>query len=88
MSRKSLKVQKEYEKLAKEAQEALEKLEEENKKEKEFLATLTEEINQRMEKEDLFCGVVIGKEDAINIIKLLMEGKDSVKIPFNLYYNN
>lgn len=49
----------------------------------------TEKTNEFLNDEfnnEYFCGVILTLDDVLAILKLL-QGKDNVKIPFNLYIN-
>lgn len=88
MARKSIKLNKELkelnnviaekEKLQKEAEET------ENK----TLESSKEEINKILKKESIFCGVILTEKDLFNIISLMIETKEAVRIPYNLYFEN
>ena len=45
-------------------------------------------IDSVCEKDNIFCGVILSREDIMNIISLAIETQESVKIPFNLYFND
>lgn len=68
---------KEMERLLKEAEEEEKKRLEEVEKQIQDVAALN----------GMFCGVKITNQDLLNIIQLALETKDTISIPFKLYYN-
>lgn len=88
MGKKTKELQDKYDELSIKAKELEILLEESKKEELDLLKKIKEDIKNLEEDNNLFCGVVLTKEDIINIFKLFLEKEDNVKIPFNLYFNN
>jgi hypothetical protein len=87
MARKSKAVQKELKKAQEKARE-IERLLEEAEKEDNAKKEAAEKAIKAIEKEsDLFCGVILGRDDLLSVLKLMMETGESIKIPFKLYFN-
>lgn len=93
--RKSAQVRLEAKKVKEEADKIVEKL-----KEIELLAHAADleesaktectrlAVNALCEKENMFCGIILSVDDILNIVRIAIEKNDSIKIPFNLYYND
>jgi len=78
----------------KQAEEALERfkqsnalLEEAEKEEGAIVERTQKAVEEICTKENLFCGVILSKEDIIGIIQLAFKTNEPVKIPFALYFN-
>lgn len=69
----------------------LERIQAEAEQEQQAELRLLEEtsvhINTIIEKEDLFCGVILTPQDVLQIVEMAMSVKENIKIPFKLYYN-
>jgi hypothetical protein len=37
---------------------------------------------------NLFCGIILTRQDVLNIVSLAMETKENIRIPFKLYFND
>ena len=79
--------------LIKEKQEALKRLKEVEelealslKEDADRLENVTNEITKVCEKNDMFCGVILTQQDILEIIKVAMDSKQNVSIPFKVYY--
>lgn len=88
MVRKSKKVREEAKQQAKRLEEMKELLEKAEQNEKQTLEDGEENIKQITEKDNLFCGVILSHEDLIAVLKLALETKEVIKIPFKLYFND
>lgn len=74
-------MRKQLERIEAEAQQELES-------EIRLLEEKTNEINTLCAEEELFCGIIITPDDVLQIIKIAIETKENIKIPFRLYFNN
>ena len=66
---------KEIEELLKLAQE----------EEKEKIEDVTKQINKLCEDNNLFCGVILTTDDLISVIRMAIQSKENVTIPFRIY---
>ena len=75
----------------KKAQERLKEIEALRiKSEEEEKATIDEtfkQIDSICKQEDLFCGVILTAQDVAKIVELAIQSKESIKIKYNLYFN-
>ncbi|MFZ4706294.1 MAG: hypothetical protein ACOYMF_09845 [Bacteroidales bacterium] len=63
-------------------------LEAAHKEEEDILSKATDQINNLLQVNNLFCGAIILKEDLLSIIDLaLTSNGEPVTIPFKLYFN-
>ena len=60
--------------------------EQELEAEKRLLLETEEKIKKVAEDESLFCGIILTVDDILQIIKLAIEQKENIKIPFKLYF--
>lgn len=67
-----------------EVEQLLKKAEEE---EIELLTRTTDDINTIVSERNMFCGVILAKEDILNLVSLAIDTQESIRIPFRLYYN-
>jgi hypothetical protein len=74
-TRKQVEKLKEIEELLKLAQQ----------EETEKIETVTGQINELCEENNLYCGVVLTIDDLMAVIKLAIMSKENVKIPFRIY---
>lgn len=88
MARKSKKAREAAEEQAKRLQEMKELLERAEQEEKQILEDTEKDIQEIAEKNNLFCGVILSHEDLLNVLKLALETKENIKIPFKLYFND
>lgn len=86
MPRKTKLLQDKLIKLSEEAELVNKSLEEEADKESKLIDDTKQEILKIAEAHNMFCGVILAKEDLIKIFTLALEDT-TIKIPFNLYYN-
>jgi hypothetical protein len=76
-TRKQVEKLKEIEELLKLAQqEELDKIE-----------SVTKQIETICSTGDVFCGVILTVEDLLSVIRMAIQSKESVKIPFRIYIN-
>ena len=68
---------KEMERLLKEAEE----------EEKKKLEDVERQIQDVAAVNGMFCGVRLTNQDLLNVIQLALETKETINIPFKLYYN-
>jgi hypothetical protein len=80
--------------LAEETQKQIKRLEETQKllemaqkEEQEKIGSVTAEINSLCEENDFFCGIILTTEDLMSVIRLAIDSKEPVKIPFRIYMN-
>ena len=75
-----------------EARKRLEEIERLAKEEENESIKLLEDTNTQIEniikERDLFCGVVLTKEDVIQIVSLIIDTKENITIPFKLYFKD
>lgn len=88
MMRKSKMVKKETEKQAKKLLEMQKLLEKSEQEEKKLLDETEGTINELLKNNNIFCGVILTHDDLINVLRLALETKENIKIPFRLYYND
>ena len=58
--------------------------------EQELLETVKdhkEKIDALCEDAGLFCGLVLTRNDILNIISLAIDSKEEIRVPYNLYFN-
>lgn len=67
-----------------EMQRLIKEAEEEETKRLEELETQIQDITSN---QGMFCGVRLTQQDILNIVKLAMETRETISIPFKLYYN-
>jgi len=76
----------------KKAQERLEEVErlklEAETEEKALFTKIELEINTITELNDMFCGVVLNREDIVAIVDIALKTGEPVKVPFRLYYKS
>ena len=87
MARKSKKVREAAEEQAKRLQEMKELLEQAEQEENQLLEDAENSINKVTEKNNMFCGVILSYEDLLAVLRLALETKENIKIPFKLYFN-
>ena len=88
MARKSKKVREAAEEQAKRLQEMKELLEIAEQEEKKLLENTEESIKEIADKNNIFCGVILSHEDLLSVLRLALETKENIKIPFKLYFND
>jgi hypothetical protein len=78
--------------LAEETHKQVEKLEEikallelAQKEETEKIESITEEINTLCNENNLYCGVVLTVDDLMAVVKMAIQSKENIKIPFRIY---
>lgn len=87
MERKTTKIK--AEKLAaKQRLEEFEKLEKEAQDEE---AARVQNVEQSIAKictdNNMFCGIILTKQDIVSVVSLALESNENVRIPFKLYFN-
>ena len=87
MARKSTKIKKELDKLNQTAKAAEEDFNRELENETKLLESTKEEISNILESNNIFCGVILNKDDIAELVKIAIEAGGTIKIPFNLYFN-
>jgi len=80
-----LKAQQEIDDKLKKLEEAKQLALEEDKAEKENIENIKIQIEELSKSNSLFCGVILTKDDILQLIKMAMEVQDNIKIPFALY---
>ena len=76
----------EAERRFKEAQKEVEKAQQE---EKELLESGQKQVEEICNKNQLFCGIILRKEDVISLVTIAIEnGGKAIKIPFKLYIDD
>jgi len=86
-NKKSKTIKSELNKTIEKLKEAEALLKEAELEETTKLETLRKQIDVESEKIDVFCGVILTPDDIAAIIKMAIISKDSIKIPYQLYYN-
>lgn len=86
-SKKTREIAAEAEKSLKEFEEKSQLLAEANEEDAKFLETKKASIEESLAKDDIFCGIILDTATITEIIKLHLETKEPIKIPFNLYFN-
>ena len=56
--------------------------------EADYLKTARDKIGAICNEYDVFCGLLLTKEDVLNIVSLSIDSKEIIKIPFVVYFNN
>ena len=75
--------QKQVDKL-KEIQELLELA---KKEETEKIESVIKQIEMLCKQNDVFCGVILTSDDLVSVIKMAIQSKENIKIPFRIYIN-
>ena len=88
MARKSKKIASDFNELVEKVKQTEQLLKEFEKEELNLVENIRTQINQIAESGSLFCGIVLTQEDIVNIVKVALESKEQIKIPFQLYYND
>lgn len=88
--RKSRTVKQEADQILERLKEVQELQQLAEQEEKEILEATQEQIKTLCEDNNLFCGIIITTDDLLTIVKtkLSIDPKDSIRIPFRLYYND
>ena len=55
--------------------------------EKMFLEETSVKLDNLCSEANVFCGVVLSFQDVVNILQLMMETRENVRIRYNLYFN-
>jgi len=87
MARKSKVVKEQAAKIKKQLDEVESLLELAENEEKNQLAAAEKAINQIVEKNNMFCGVVLTKQLVLDILTMMLDKGENVSIPFRLYFN-
>lgn len=88
MKRKSKEITEKLDEAKSKFEELVELQKQAEKEEIDIIEKTTSEISKIADEKNMFCGVVLSKQDIISIVDLaLKSGGESVKIPFKLYYN-
>ena len=69
----------------KEAEESKVRADEEDKQ---LVISIENQINDLMEDNGLFCGIILTTQDLLGIIQLAIESKENISIPFRLYFKD
>ncbi len=88
MARKSKKLASDVNELIEKVKQTEELLKEFEKEELKQVENIRTQINEIAESGGLFCGIILTVEDIMNIVKIAVESKEQIKIPFQLYYND
>ena len=86
--RKSKGLLKEKQEAEKRLREIAELEERSLKEEAKKIEDVKNEISDICKSNDLFCGVILTQQDILEIVKIAMESKENVSIPFQVYYND
>lgn len=88
MERKTKKIN--IEKLeAKKRLEEIEKLEQEAQAEEiSKVQSIEQSITKICTDNEMFCGIILTKQDILAIVEIAMQSGENVKIPFKLYFND
>lgn len=87
MARKKKEVIKVLEITERKYNETLELLKLAEQEEKEILETVEKTINELIEANEIFCGVVLSPQDLGKIVELAASSKENIRIPYRLYFN-
>lgn len=88
MARKSKEINEELKKVQEKLEE-VEKLKQEAEAEEKALFEIAEtEIKTIADKNDMFCGVILNRDDIVAVVDIALKTGESVKIPFKLYYKS
>lgn len=82
-----LKAQEEILKAQEEVRKAQEEVRIQEEEELKLLITTEEHVRKIAIDNSMFCGVVLTQADILGIVKMAMETKENIKIPFKMYYN-
>ena len=77
----------EAEKLVSRLKETQELIKEAQQEEQERLQSVTGQIETICKDNDVFCGMILTVDDLAAIIKLAVDSKQNLKIPFRIYLN-
>jgi hypothetical protein len=53
--------------------------------EQDKLENATTQVQQICDENDIFCGVILTTDDLLGIIRLMIDSKENIKIPFRIY---
>lgn len=67
-------------------QQALKELKDAEEEDQRVMDDTKEKIDLLCEEAGLFCGLIIDKQNLLNIIDLMVGGDPVVKVPFRLFY--
>ena len=87
MARKSKVVKEQLEKLKKQEEEISKLMELAETEEKNQLENTEKAVQTIVEKNNLFCGVILSHDDLLSVLRLALQTGENVKIPFRLYFN-
>jgi hypothetical protein len=78
--------------LAEETRKQVEKLKEieellklAQQEETEKIESVTSQINVLCEENNLFCGVILSVDDLLAVVKMAIQSKERIEIPFRIY---
>jgi hypothetical protein len=55
--------------------------------EKAKMDSVQNQIDEIFSENDMFCGIILTWEDIASIVRLALETKENVRIPYRLYFN-
>jgi len=87
MARKSKEVRSEAVKAAEKFKELETLLKEAELEEKNKLEDVEKQITDLAAANGMFCGMILTAQDILNIVDLALKTRETIKIPFKLYYN-
>lgn len=59
-----------------------------DEEEKELLEEAFKQIDSVCEQKGLFCGAILSAQDVAKIVELAIQSKESIKIKYNLFFND
>lgn len=88
MARKSKNVKEERAKAEARLNEIDSILKQAEVEEQQVLEIAEKQIKDLTESKNIFCGVILTKQDVLNVLSIILDTHENVKIPFRLYYND
>lgn len=87
MPRRTVEIQKQLQELDKTVKATKESFDKEIEAETQLLESTKEEISNIIKSKNMFCGIILNKDDIAELVKIAIEANGTIKIPFNLYFN-
>lgn len=87
MKKKITNLVEEKNKLVEQLEETNKLLQLANEEEIQFIDGIKSQINKITTDNDMFCGVILSKHDILGILDIMLTTGESVKVGYNIYYN-
>lgn len=87
MSKKSNELKEKALELKKQAEEAIALLKQAEEEEAQLIKDTETKIKEIADANNVYCGVILTKEDILGIVSLAIDTNENIKIPFRIYPN-